>query len=194
MSLRQADDVRSGRVLLFQGHQHGSGRAHRHGRAAYRVDHTAADARVIGADLPGREHGLQPVLPISLLHDRSTRVEVDIEIDVLLRADRDRTAHNLSRRNLQSGIGLAGKIELVDAAIVQHNTIEALSRAGVGDRQRAARAAIGHQQQTNLLVSARGEGCVGPQRHQQAGIRSQREKIDLHGLRIELRRKLLPAR
>src|SRR5579863_6803343 len=80
------------------------------------------------------------------------------------------------------------------ASILQNCAIEALIAAGVYRGDRATATVVGNQQQTDLLVGACGKRGIRSQHSQQTRVRSRREEINLHGLRIKLRRQFLPSR
>src|SRR5262249_52933852 len=157
-----------------------------------RIHYLPANAGVARTHLARREHGLEPILPVSFLKNRSASIEVDVEIHVLPGGHRDRPSHNLSRRNFQSRVGLAGELKLMNAPIVQRNAVESLASARIRRRHWPAPTIVGSEYQANLLVGPGRQGGVRTKGHEQARSR-ERKQIDLHWRVVQLWRQLLPT-
>lgn len=115
-------------VGLLDGHQHGPGNR----CVRDRIHNLPADARIVHADLAGSQHRFKSILAVALPDDRSTGVEVDIQVDALSTCDLNGSADNLSGRDFQAGIGPTAEVELMYRRIAQNNAIVAVSRTGVG--------------------------------------------------------------
>src|SRR6266851_1444717 len=127
-------------------------------------------------------HRLQPVIAVSLPQNRCARVEINIQVHVLPGVHHNRPADHLSGRNLDAGIGLAGKLQLENAAIMEHYAIESLAAARLTRWSCPAASIVRNQQQANLLIRSRGQRGVRTKICQQTGMRSRRKQIDLHRL------------
>ncbi len=106
----------------------------------------------------------------------------------------NRPAHDLPRRDLQPGIGLAGKFQPVRyrrAGAIFHRAVPAL-HAGALVVARPVRRVVREQDQPYLLVIAGVERHIVPQLRQHAPALRNGQQINLHWTVRQIRRQLHP--
>ena len=110
---RHHDPIHAACVLLLQCDGYLSG----HWISRRLIQYVAVDGSGGRADLTGMKHWFQPILPVALGHDRCAGIEIDVQILGLTSGYGEPTCRDLTGRNLQAGLGLAGEKRLVHAAV-----------------------------------------------------------------------------
>ena len=117
-------------------------------------------------------------MPVGLLHNGLTRIEINVEIRRLIGRHGNAPAADLSAGNLDAGSGFAREQQRVHAAVAgQHHAVEAAIALVVGYRGVGI---VIEQDDANLLIGPGWNHRPAAQLRQKAARRGRAQKIHLH--------------